>query len=487
MNNIFKNYKNWRRIALGVMLILPLLLIVSCDKDDNPSYGRDREPNAAIAFLQDSVVVKEGDTSITLNVGTSKRLFNKVSFEIVADSANLEGDTFLGPKNSSEDHYSINVDEKMTTFTFVPQNDDEFNGDAEGIRKVRVLLKNLQGEGAFLAESNKGSEKDENQMYTELTIYVIEDEQIPPFIEFAESTSSIAENSTEPAIITLNLSEATQKSGTISLKVDSTAVAGTHFTSTPPVINEIIQVPYPAGATKIEVKIMPIDNAEIDGNQILKLSLKDIGRNLFKGEITQHQLEIVDDDLPIKVTEITVEADAWTRGRNGSGKSDDNGGAKTSLLASGSDRKDNDFRQSYLKYDIAGIDLTKVIDAKVILTTVRENDWASAEAKFGGITTQSLYHVSDDTWGEMTITANTKPASGTTPIATYTSAFLIGETSQSNIEHEYDVTAQLQDETNDKFSVRLTTSNTLGQRIFYASKEAGDNVAPILVITESLE
>ncbi|RAV28934.1 CBM96 family carbohydrate-binding protein [Sinomicrobium soli] len=470
----------------GCVLALLLLLLVSCGTDDSPSYGMDREPGAAIGFLKDTAVVREGETSAEIQVGVSKRLFNSVSFEIVADSSDVEGDVFMLPGDSMDSLFSIKPDQEIMSFVFVPADDGEYNGDKDGIRKVKVLLKNLEGEGAFLIASNKGSRDDNNQIFAELTIDVLENEPIPPFIQFAAAEGVVQENSTEPARVSLELSEATSLSGTLGIKVSGTAVPETDFTTGISLSDGYMQVPYAAGTTGIEFEITPVDNGAIEGNKTVVLLLDDMGKNLFPGNILEYELEIVDDDLPTKVSEIIVEADAWTRGRNGSGNSDDNGGDKTSLVVSDGN-SDNDFRECYFKFDLEGIDPGRIIDAQVVLTTIRESNWKNAETNYGGPTTQSLFYVSDDSWGEMTVTANTKPASETTPLATYTSNYLIGSSADSGIEHKFDVTDKLQTETDGKLSVRLTTVNTLGQRLFYGSRETGDEVAPKLIITERMD
>ncbi|MBC9797751.1 DUF7594 domain-containing protein [Sinomicrobium weinanense] len=486
MKIISKYYKNLPEPVPGCVFALLLVLLASCGTDDNPSYGMEREPGAAIGFLQDTAVVQEGEVSPEIYVGVSKRLFNRVSFEVVADSSDVEGDVFMRPEGHADSLFSIESNQKMMSFVFIPKDDKEYNGNKDGIRKVKVVLRDLEGDGAFLVESNKGSKDDNNQIFAELTIDVLENEPIPPFIQFAKGNGKVQEDSPEPAKVTLALSEATSTSGTLGIKISGTAVAGTDFTTAFPVSNGYMQLPYTAGATEIEFGITPVDNEEITGNKTVVLRIDDIGKNLFPGNIMKYELEIVDDDLPTKVSGIPVEADAWTRGRNGSGNSDDNGGSKTSLVASDGN-SDNDFREFYLKFDLEGTDPEKIIDARVVLTTIRESNWEGAETNYGGPTTQSLYYVSDDSWEEMTITANTKPASETDPLATFTSNYLISSSSDSNIEHDFDVTERLQAETDGKLSVRLTTVNTLGQRIFYASKETGEQVAPKLIITERLD
>ena len=200
------------------------------------------------------------------------------------------------------------------------------------------------------------------------------------------------------------------------------------------------------------------------------------------GTNTQHTLTIVDDDLP-RVT-LNPEADCGIRGGD---KGDDTAaGGVFARAANGSDERGRDERQMMFRFDISGIDLSKVRTATLKLTTVgADRTWADAETNNGGNpTTQKIYHVTgDDNWDEVNVTWNTAPAFNPTPIATG-SFGIIGTTVVS---HEYDVKDALVIDSDGKFSIRLgIDDDTDGKSVFYQTRESTAGGVPELTIVSDL-
>lgn len=472
-----KFFKGRNKTLLAVLCAIILFVAHSCVENEETIYGIDDEPYAAIGFFEKEATIIEGGKTIKLQVNTSKYLFNDITFDLVVISGDASGITVSDVNGNEGTSFTIKKGAKSIFLQMSLVDDSKYTGD----RKVTFGLANLEGDGAFIPDASVGGSGKKLNVQFELTI--VEDEPVPPSIGFTVLSAEVSENAAESSKVKIQLTSPATQSGSFDIGFTGTGIAGADYTSNS--VNGLLSVNFEAGTKTIEIEISPINNTLVDGNKTVILTITNPSEGFFIGEVSAFVLTIVDNDLPIKETTIITEADAWTRGRNGSGNANDNGGDKTDLVASDGNA-DNDLREFYLKFDLSGINPSKVIKAKIILTTTRESTWASAETNYGGPTKQSLYHVTDDSWGEMTITANTKPASGTIPIATYTSGFLIGGTSLSSIEHEFDVTGQLQVETDGKLSVRLTTVNTLSQRIFYSSREHVSNTPPKLVIVENL-
>tara|TARA_R110001592_G_scaffold363328_1_gene684159 strand:+ start:27092 stop:28513 length:1422 start_codon:yes stop_codon:yes gene_type:complete len=472
-----KFFKEKNKILLAIACTAMLFVANSCVENESVIYGIDDEPNAVLGFPEKEAIVLEGSKEVKLQINTSKFIFNDATFDLILVSGDANGITFTDNDGNEGASFTIQKGTKSISLDVSINNDDIYTGN----RVVTFALGNLIGEGVFIPEENIGNS--ENKLNVQFELIIEDDEPVPPSVGFNALSGEIDENATQPFIATIELTTPAIKAGSFDVNFSGTAIADTDYTSD--AVNNVLSVNFAVGTKTIEIEITPIDNTIVDGDKTVILTISNLSEGFFIGEVSEYNLTIVGDDLPIKETTVNAEADAWTRGRNGSGKSDDNGGAKTDLVASDGNT-DNDLREFYLKFDLTGIDPSKVTEAKIVLTTTRESNWANAETNFGGATTQTLYHVIDDSWGEMTITANTKPASDASPIATFTSDFLIGETTLSGLEHEFDVTAQLQVESDGKLSVRLNTVNTLGQRIFYASREHINNTPPKLVIVESL-
>lgn len=479
MKNIYLKLNNEKGRTLLAMLSVAFLLIVfSCTDNEKIVYGIDDEASAAIGFInKESIAIEAGDFG-ELKINASKLLFHDVAFELVVLGGDDSGIVITDLNGVTGTKFIMAENTKTVNLKFEVTDDSEYVGD----REIRYGLTNLVGPGAYLLEENLGSS--ENRVYAEFTLTVVEDEPVPPSISFNSFEGKVDENTTEAHKVFIQFTSPAIAAGSFDLNFSGTAVQDLDYTSN--AVGGLLTVNFTEGTEGVEIEIMPIDNTVIEDDKTIILDISNISDGFLLGGIPSHTLTILENDLPIEIKEIVAEADAWTRGRNGSSKSNDNGGDKTDLVAS-NDTSDNNFRQFFMRFDLTGINPSKIIEAKLVFTTVREDQWGDAETNAGGVTTQNIYHVTDDSWGEMTVTANNSPASGTTPIASFTSDFLIGESGLANLKHEFDVTSQLQVEADGKLSIRLSTdNNTKGKRLMYSSREGGADNIPLLIVKQAL-
>ena len=464
-----------------VFCTILLLAIYACNDAEVAIAPIDTEPHAALGFDQEEGITIEGGIAGVYNAAASKNLFEDVSFDIEVLNGDGSDIIITDANGNTGTTFSIASGTKTNPLTFTKTEDSKFVGD----QVITYGLTNLKGNGAFILDRNLGS--DGRKLYYEFELTVIEDELEPPSIGFERDKSEVDEASTDPKLIKIVFSEPAPRAGTFDLAVTGTAIADVDYTSE--AVNGKLPVAFDIGDTEVFVSITTINNEDIEEDRTVVLTFPEIGDDFLVRPNAVHTLTILDDDVPKKVTEIITEADAWTRGRNGSSKSDENGGDKTELVAS-NDTSDNNFRQFFVRFDLTGIDPSKVIDAKVVLTTIKEDGdkgWEAAESNAGEVTTQTIYHVTDDSWGEMTVTANNQPVAEISPLASFTSEFLLGGSGLTNIEHEFDVTSLMQVEADGKLSIKLIVENiTSGKRIFYSSREGDGAFVPKLIITESL-
>lgn len=476
ISSSLKHNKGSYKILFTILGVFFLLFSHSCVEEEVTIFQKENEPPAAIGFNENELIVDEGGEYVQVQVNTSKLLFDEITFDLEVVKGDLAGVVFSDIDGDAISSFTIDKGLKSVDFKVGVEGDGKYTGD----RKVVFKITNLVGDGVFLPESNVGG--NEKRLFVEFELTIVESDPIPPAVGFTDVVGEIAENSAEVHKAVINFTKPATKPGSFDIVFAGTAVADTDYLST--ASNGKLTVDFEAGAEVLEVEITPIDNEIIDGNRTVILTIENLSEGYLLGEVNEYELTIIDDDLPIIERIILAEADAWTRGKDGSGRSDQNGGSKREVIASVGNTND-DYRESYIRFDLGETDPQSVIEAKIILTTVREDQWDDGETNYGGVTTQALYHVTDDTWGELTITANNKPDSESEPIATYTSEFLIGKSGLTNIEHEYDVTAMVQVETDGKLSVRYNTlSNTLGKRLMYAAREHENGNGPKLIIRE---
>ncbi|MCY4266472.1 MAG: hypothetical protein OXC67_01125 [Flavobacteriaceae bacterium] len=185
------------------------------------------------------------------------------------------------------------------------------------------------------------------------------------------------------------------------------------------------------------------------------------------------------DENTMTVT-LEVLEDTWIIGRNGSSKSSEGFGTANTLVSS-TGAADDDFRRFLLKFSLGDLQASTIKKATLHLTADR--DWTRAETAFGGPTTQTVYHVLDDSWVESDLNANAEPNFDANPITTYTASSLVGNAKGVSppIVHQYDITSVLTNDTDGIISLRITTVDTGGQRITYFSKDSQTNI-PKLVL-----
>lgn len=468
------------RLMLFTFFVSSAFFLISCEEDDVTSAGDpSSEPKAAIGYAEsESYVLENGDNLGQIIVRASKNLFTDASFNLVLLEGDTTGMTISDADGNTGMRFSIAAGTSSTKLNVLVPNDSEYNG----IQQVVFGLDSLVGDNVFLAETKLSSGG--NVIYVEFTVNIQDDEPIPPLISFVESSSSIDENEGGAQSILLEFSKPTIAAGTFDLAFGGTATINDDYTSDTPAG----KVAFDAGVEELVIEITPIDNEDKDSDKTVILTMSNFSGGIEEGDITEHTLTLVDDELP--TVEIIAEADAIVR--NGSKSS-----AITSLdaatvqMSSGSDAAHQDNRNALLRFDISGVDLSKVVSATLVLTAA--DDWTEAETNYGGVTEQNIHHVTgSDAWDEATVVWDNAPSFEATAFVSKTFAVVGDAEAGSTVVHQYDVKETLITDSDGKFSIRMTvseeggSSHTDGKRIRYASKEnlTSDN-HPKLVIKTS--
>ncbi|MCG8306891.1 MAG: DNRLRE domain-containing protein [Cytophagales bacterium] len=471
-----------RRIFLqpaSMTLLLLVMTFISCD-EETTSIGIDNEPAAGIGFMDTNGSVTEGSDPMILQVNASKKLFNDVSFGVKVIDGDGSAITISDADGNAGTNFTIKEGTKNVQLYVSVSDDDDYNGDYE----VMYELENLSGEGAFLTVYTLGS--GEKQINPSFNLEVREDDPVPPSIGFESEAGAVDENKGESHAITIALSEPASVAGSFELAYAGTAENGVNYQTDAPGGTVNIGI----GAEEVVVNITPIDDDLVEDDKTVVLTISNISNGFLPGSITAYTLTIVEDDLPKVI--LNPEADCGIRGGD---KGDDAAaGGEFARAANGTDSRGRDERQMMMRFDLAGVDLSKVIRATLKLTTVgtdaggSDRFWTEAEdfngsGAFDGTlapTAQKIYHVTgDDNWDEVTVTWNTAPAFDPTPVTTGT--FDLVESAVRS--HEYDVTAALMSDSDGKFSIRLGTDNdTDGKSIYYQTRESTLGGVPELII-----
>jgi len=449
-----------------------LCAFVSCETDtDDSRFGVDTEPKAAIGFSIRELLLDEGETRSELSLKASKVLFNDVTFNlevfeneedaghiVFTDNTGNTGPSFTIPEGESQ--LDINISVTDNDLIWHPN------------YKVRYKLSNLEGAGAFIAETTyTGNTQIAEQRIDSLLVVRVTDNDPPPGILSIEKSKGVLnETDTEVYQFKVLFSKAATVAGTFDLVLSGDAVIGTNF-NLDDESGGVVTIPFDVGTEELIVEVTPVNTIVTEDYRNLIFTIANVDEDFFSVDTENfvHNLKITDDEVLRTEYTLIAAMDAQTIGAPGSDYADNNygnpaGNSHKQYLAAGNDVVNGLWSsESFLKFDYAaeGIDPSKILDATIILTTLNEtSNWKNVETAFGNVpSTQKLYHVTDDSWDNLTITGNNEPASASIPFTTYTSPFLIGTSGQKQIRHEYVVTDLIMSDTDGQLSVRLAVDD----------------------------
>lgn len=462
--------------AIFATIIFVGLFLISCVDNDPLKLGIDNEPAAAVGFENNEVEVLEG-TSTTFEVNASKPLFNDINFKFKVLSGNGSEVTITDEYGNTGPYFVMKAQTDLTVINVTIANDDVYTGT----REVVYALEDLVGAGAYLEEQSVGS--GDEKINGQLTLTIIDDEPVPLSVNFTDTDSTIDENAGVAQQVRLELTEPAIASGSFDVLFSGTALDGVDYSSN--ATDGVLTINVNENDTEFFVEVTPIDNDEVSGDKTVVLTLSNPSNGFQIGAINEHNLTIIDEDLP--TVYLNPEADCSIRG--GDNGNDLAAGGEYARIANGTDIRGRDERQMMLRFDLSGIELNDVISAELRLTSVgidangSDRFWTNAENFAGGPTSQRIYHVTgSDNWDETTVTWNSAPAFALTPIA-IGQFDLVGE---NVVTHEFDVMDALVLDTDGKFSIRIgIDDDTDGKPILYQSRESTLGGVPVLKIISS--
>jgi len=478
--------KNKVRLLSQILSAVLLLLVIACEEDGNIVYGVDDEANAAVGFKQERIgeIAEGAVSSFVLEVGASKPIFSDISFDLVPVSGDASELSITDANGNSGPNFTVPTGSSSISLNVKVIDNSVYSGD----RSVEFKLDNLVGDRVFLADTTYSTRG--RSIHKDFKFNITDDEPIPPLVSFDNAESSVDENAGSHNIL-ITFSEAIPTAESFDIIFTGSAIEGTNYNAG--TTGGALTVNVNPGATQVTVPITIIDDALIESDKTIVMNLSNYSAGLFRGGVTKHNVTIVEDDIPTEVLEIVSEADVHIKG----GTNGDDNFSTGRLDLSNKLPDERNTRSGLMRFDISGINASKVMDAQLVLTTYRETSWSAAEIEVGGPTTQTIHYVSDDSWDQNTVTWNTTADfSNTTTgrfdnpaIVTFTAGAPVATSGLTGIKHSYDVTSQLQiTESDGKLSLGIeVVSSTGGARIFYFCPRGADvpdpNNAPKLVIT----
>lgn len=478
-------YKNKEGTLLTVLCSTLLLLVFSCVDNDKIIYGINDEAIAPVGFSDKSLDVEEAGEPAIFEVRASKKIFDDGTFEITV----LDGDDSDVIITDLEGNVGPNFTIKNGTDGITLQAEAVDNPIYEGKKTITYLVSNLVGEGIYITDTSYSSR---GRLVTpQFKLTIIDDEPVPPLVGFAEAESETSEN-LGTHNVSINISEATPSNETFKIDFSGTAVVGDDYTVSG-LVDGVLDVTLNAGETEVIVPIVLIDDDLVEDNKTIIMDINTISSGLYPGDFVTHTVTIVENDIPTETKEIFATDASMIKG--GSSGDDQFGGNNLEMSNKLPDTKNT--RSGIMKFDITGIDASKVMSAKVVLTTYNEEDasrWKTTEDVVGGVVPQTLHYVSDDSWSQSAVTWNSTPDLDkdagrfvNPAIVTFVPPFLVGTSGLTGIKHEFDITSQLQTaEPDNILSLGIeVVPFTNGKRIYYRGKKDTSEDPKLIIVVRT--
>lgn len=117
--------------------------------------------------------------------------------------------------------------------------------------------------------------------------------------QFTESTLAVLENEAE-RLVTLSLDKPALTEGSITLLVNT--VVPQSFITAPLTVNGKVTVPVSKGETAVSFRIIPADNASLDGCKIIRFSIASLSNGLLAGALRDLTVSVNDDEAPAQAS-----------------------------------------------------------------------------------------------------------------------------------------------------------------------------------------
>jgi len=118
-------------------------------------------------------------------------------------------------------------------------------------------------------------------------------------VDFDTASQTLRESDAS-AVVSLKLNGAASRDGKLTFSVESAAVYGTDYTTTPSVTDNKLVVPVVKGQTAMKFTVVPVDNTTLSGDRTIKFTLTETDAGFKAGEKATETITLVDDEGPSK-------------------------------------------------------------------------------------------------------------------------------------------------------------------------------------------
>lgn len=276
-----KHFLSFQKASLRWVsaFLLVSVLIAACDDNEDPITP------VSIQFATASVTVSEaaGEQTITLSLGSAAPA--DATLELTIENTNVAyGTDYTTNPTGSSGKILLEITKGQTSaqVKFTPVNNALLT---DQVKTVKFTLGTLTGPIEVGSAAS-------------VTVTLTDDEG-PSSINFAIDASNTAEANATGLDISLPLSSASPGAGQVVVDVTSTtAVYGTHYTTEPAAVNGKITLSIAVTDATEMIKVLPIDNADVNAARTLTLTIETATGAVQKGTNLIHTVTINDDETP---------------------------------------------------------------------------------------------------------------------------------------------------------------------------------------------
>lgn len=239
----------------------------------------------SIQFTNSTITVSEAGGEQVLNLTLESAAPADATLELIVKNTNVVyGDAYTTNPDASNGRIVITISEGQTSaqLKFFPMDNPLLATQA---RTVEFLIGTITGplKTSFVTS----------------LIVTIADDEVPSSTSFAIATSSTAEGNASGLDISLLLSAPAPGTGQIIVDVtSSTAAYGANFTTEPAVINGKITLPVVATDVTKSIKVLPINNADVNMARTVNFTIESASGSVQKGTNLTHTFILNDDEIP---------------------------------------------------------------------------------------------------------------------------------------------------------------------------------------------
>jgi hypothetical protein len=269
----------WAGKFFASLVMFSAVWFTACNNNDDP------QPAVLIEFLNDAKTISEAANALTPEVEVTLKL-NKAATKngSVKISASPAAASVWATFHTT---VAIEAGQTFAKFKVVPIN----NAIVDGDRTITFTLSDPTS-GFTLGQQ------------TSMNVYIIDDEEAAK-ANFDISNSSTAESNEAGEEVVINISAPTPGEGNLSITLASdNAEYGTHFTTVPAAVNNVILLPVSQSLTNVSFTVIPVDNADLNAARVISFTITNFSSDavIAGTSIPTHTFTINDDEIPSEAT-----------------------------------------------------------------------------------------------------------------------------------------------------------------------------------------